>query len=224
MTTDKKLIPIKAIIIYQDNKNGSNYLESGDFVNRNEQYDLEGLKPFTMSQLMKISTITEEKKGLHIKGLIPKNLILFKQSNFIPSIAWHVKSSKRKILFAEKKLTKEYLIPDMVFHTVGKELSVFLITKKCSKKIVEETILYKTHFLNVYDDCKVCVGNGYRLGNESISVDEYMNKVEFNFFEGSLFTGAHRSDVSLNKIWNEENGIYLESEWKKSEKTISSLL
>jgi hypothetical protein len=224
MTTTKGLIPHEGIVTYKSTEDGNVlYVEKGKFIEFKGEYKLQGLTPFTFAQLKLFNNISG-KKGIYLDELIPSNVLYYDGAMHNPIIFWTAPKAIRKILFSEESLTKDYLIPNMLFISDGSNLRVYFIKEKDMKKITMDTKIYQTHFYNVYDDCRVCIGSGYKLGDKSVPLHEYITKVEHNFFEGSSFNHAHTGKDVFPKLWVENNGQYPEKQWKNSNTTTIGLL
>ena len=220
------MIPNKLIVLYKtgSSRNKSVYIEHGKFMKKGESYIPTGMQPFSMEELKKFFSISQTSEGIYMDTIAPKNLLFYKNNGFSSTIIWSLKKDVRKLAFFDQKLTKEYLIPNLIFVAKNSDLYVYFIKNKDAENINEETLLYQTHFLNVYQDCKVCIGNGYRPNMDSTPLSQFMKKAEFNFFEGSTFNVSHVGDWPLN-IWKNKNGIFPEKQWdKKKARTLKSLL
>jgi len=222
MQNTERLIPSEGIVTYKTkDSNNIAYVEKGKFVERNGNYKLQGLTPFTYDQIKILVDTVNPLKGIYLDNLIPSNVLFYENSYLSPNLMWVAKKAIRKILFKDESKTESYLIPDTLFVSEGSKLFVYFIKQKEAKKITINTKVYQTHFYNVYDNCSVCIGNGYKLGKESISLEKYIEKVEFNFFEGSMFNHAHVTGIE--KYWEDEE--YSEKLWKnQNNKTIGAIL
>jgi len=220
------LIPENLIVTYKsnENRNGPVYMEFGSFVKKGKDYYPSGMTPLGLKDLKKIVSITKTSKGIYLDGLLPKNVIYYSNDGLSSVVIWLCPQANRKMLFFNKELTGEYHIPNVMFVAKDQDLSVYLVKKRDVADIKLETLLYQTHFMNVYESCKVCIGSGYKPNLDSTPLSEFIKKAEFNFFEGSSFNMSHVGDWVLD-VWKNNKGSFPEKSWdKKKAIQIRSLL
>lgn len=216
------MITPKFAIIYYEGE--FPYLEKGDFVQdkkKKDEYILEGMRPFSSDELLKLQTISMNGKGIYMDGLLPKGIVFLNQFPSNAMIAWIEPAQKRKMLFRDENLKGIYDVPNTLFFIHNSDLYVFLVKKKDMERFNIDTALYQSHYYNVWDSCIVCVGTGYKPNVDSIGVNEMVNAVSHNFWEGSYFT--HSNVDGIDEIWTEKKGMYPETKWKKKT-TLKELL
>lgn len=210
------LTPDFAIVTYRNKDKEIKHIEKGDFVKgKNNDYVLSGLRPFIDDELEKLQTVMSQNKGLYFDGLVPKGLLYV---NTIPSnavIAWHVPKGPRVLNFKDEKLRGKYDVPDTVFIIHNSEIRIYIVKKKDAEKIGLKTKLYKSYYFNIWDSCLLCIGNGYKPNFSYIGVNEMIDKVTQDFFEGSYFTHPNTDHDLQRKIWESQNGKHPETKWKK---------
>lgn len=207
------IVPKFAIVYYEGD---TTYLEKGDFVpdpKKKGEYVLEGMRPFVSDELLKLQTVTMNGKGIFVDGMLPKGTVLLNQFPSNAMIAWIEPACKRKILFKDESLTGIYDVPNTLFFIHNSDLYAFLVKNRDMEKFTMDTQLYRSHYYNVWDSCIVCVGTGYKPNVDSVGVNELVERVSHNFWEGSYFT--HSSVSGIDEIWTEKKGRYPETKWKK---------
>lgn len=214
--TTKMLIPNKIIVTYKasGDRPGAIYVEHGTFVKTKTGYSPTGMTPMSEMDMREFISLAKAPKGIYADGILPKNLIYYNNNGLSSKVIWIASAAKRKISFHDKELTREYQIPNVLFVANNTDLSVYLVKKSNAENITEDTLLYQTHFLNVYENCKVCIGSGYRPNMDSTPLSEFIKKAEFNFFEGSTFNLSHVGDWVWD-IWRKNNGSFPEKLWNK---------
>ena len=224
------LKPVSAIVFYSKRKDKSPmYIEKGEFeLNENKEYSLQGLTPLMDDEYDHIikSLVKSEKPRLVLKSVIPKNILYYDLTPKNEKVIWLAPGKTRKILFSATDISGEYAIPNVLFYQKKNTLYVFLIKSKDVRNISEKTRIYHTHFYNVHPMADICIGNGYKLGeNNQLSLSDFMKKAEENFFSLSVFTHPHYNGEQKEKIWKEGKGIYPEEQWNQfKSKTIKDLL
>jgi PRTRC genetic system protein B len=221
------MIPDLAIIGYKHNHDSNEifYLESGGFSElENGVYTMNSLRPLVDEEIVKLQTMIVDKKGIYVDGLLPENLIYFNPCPTTGIVMWYMKEQEIDFMYKDEVYpSKKYRIPNTMFLTVNKDIYVFLVKKKDMKNLSLKTELYHSHYLNIYGDDRLCIGNGYKPNYSYVGVNEMIEKVTESFFYKSYFTHPNTHFCDYGKVWKENNGIYPEKEWKKS-CTIKSVL
>ena len=177
--------------------------------------------PFTKESAKKIFSLFEnykyEKKDF--EGLIPNEIIYAKDSiNKGLQLVWSVKKGNRKLFYSEENekqglLTKEYLLPTLIFKYSNKSLSVFAIVD--NERINADSELYQAPFFNVNSYGNVCMGNvNINLVEKFKTFDKCKDFLENSFFN-SFFTHSNSDNINkeyllsleMNKVFNNKNLI-----------------
>jgi PRTRC genetic system protein B len=182
-----------------------------------KQYDLGPLRPFSFDEMNQFVSAINQDSGFNFRGMIPRNVLGFKNAAGNQKLTWHVPAANRQLYFTEEELDGTYEVPHMIFQLNQTGLFVYLVKKRDVKKMYEghDIPLHNSHFYNVYDDCKVCIGNGYHADFISTSPEENMEKTEFTFFEGSKFSHPHYKSPQLISIWKQRKGVFPENQWEQ---------
>jgi PRTRC genetic system protein B len=183
------LKPEKAIILY--NRGTSSYAEVH---NINEKGDFEAGRPFQADEIKAFSIIADSEKSLHEKKCLPHRLILGFESDVISDkIAWIYPAGKVHLQINAYGLTSgEYYIPNIVFLSDGKSITVYAIKKKDVFNIGKDTQLYHAPFMNVYSGGNVCMGSAKIKKFQNIN--EMIHSVERAFFD-STFTHTNHNNI-----------------------------
>lgn len=177
--------------------------------------------PFTKESAKKIFSLFEnykyEKKDF--EGLIPNEIIYAKDSiNKGLQLVWSVKKGNRKLFYSEENekqglLTKEYLLPTLIFKYSNKSLSVFAMVD--NERINADSELYQAPFFNVNSYGNVCMGNvNINLVEKFKTFDKCKDFLENSFFN-SFFTHSNSDNITkdyllsleMNKVFNNKNLI-----------------
>ncbi len=207
----ERYTPVQSIMIYL-NKNSNQYsskqyyLESHDILIDKDGSSilLEG-KPLRRSTLINLTKGLQAQttKELQCKGIIPKNLIYFRQEIGNNRIIWFVPERKHNLFF-----TKDLNIPNgqaytpaLIFALQGQELSVF--AKKGNRKPELKTKLFHAPFHNIHDDGKVCLGNAKLPDDKLHFVEEIIKAWEKVFWasEFSHLLGKNPIKSNLNTLY-----------------------
>lgn len=213
---DEVLIPAYGIVVYyQKSKKIPVYIEKGNFTKKGEGYSLTGLRPFVSDELRNLQKIGAANKGLYCDGLLNKNILFINSDPNNAIVVWVESACKRVVNFKEDDLRKEYNVPATIFIMQNNDLYVYLLKKKDVASISMGTVLYQSHYFNVYGTGILCVGTGYKPNVDHLGLNELIQKQSLNFWTDSYFTHPNHDHEQLKEIWENQNGNYPEKNWKK---------
>jgi PRTRC genetic system protein B len=178
------MIPKQAIIVYSGN--GKHYLETRRILKSGKFAEGIPLEKKTLAKIIK-TIDTKELNRVQSSGLLPENLLLFKEVAFELNLIWYVKASKHHLVFSENLGIDDGVmdLPTLVFKLRGNSLNVYAIK---TNNPAENTKLYRAPFHNVNTGGAICMGSSYvRDSNE---VGEIMKNYEDGFFM-SKFNAIH---------------------------------
>lgn len=195
-------IPKLAVLVYECKENNSKeyYLESRRVVSTKLGHKMMEGTPMDEKTLAELSNCikTREVDKVYSKGLLPKNVIYFGESNFKPFIIWTLPKGKRNLEF-KKELNIEngtYNLPVLVFKLKNETLSVFAVK---TNNVDDKTILYNAPFHNVYDNGNVCMGSA--IIQKSNELSQIIKNYEKAFFM-SKFSHHINSKSPIKKNLN----------------------
>jgi len=183
--------------------------------------------PFTndcLKELKKASEVIEtiEKKELNFKGLIPKNVIFFKNKDLI----WTIEPSQKYLYFSKHFVLNDnyYHLPKLLFAYIDSKLHIYAI--KSNDEINDKIILYNAPFLNVNSEGSVC------MGNTNIKIDKFFfveNAIQYleNAFFKSIFTHTNHNRIingNIVEYYQQQQNHFDENILLKSRFTIKTLL
>jgi PRTRC genetic system protein B len=156
----KPFSPMAVLTIYE--RNHERYLEMAPFIKREGKYQVGAQKPASQAFLNDLAnTIKQENfEALKFKGLIPKNVIYFHSEDQYPTLIWLLPSHKRHLYFSNEEKIKSgiYQLPDMLLAWDDGTLYCFRLNLKGD--ITLDTPLYLMPLPNIYDNGRICLGNG----------------------------------------------------------------
>lgn len=200
----QEYVPKQGIIIY--NRYAEYYLETHEIVNNDGKFEWMEGKPFHKDHLkaLALSLGKQSMTMMHVKGLLPENVLYYQPSFFGNAFIWHVPSGLHHFSFKSTLKLKEgnYRMPGLIFAVNDKALYVFAY--KGTNKPTAKTELFKGPFFNVYQDSKVCMGTTRESAKKNV-LQEEMARWERRFY-GSRFT--HVSDSSVLKKGFKINTVY----------------
>lgn len=184
---ENNFVPEVCLMIYKQKKENNQdtfYLETRKVRKTKLGYRILEGKPLdkkTHSELSKYFKKSKE-DSIYCKGLLPKNVLYFGESNSKPHIIWYRKGPA-SLIFKKDLNVKDgiYMLPTLIFMLKGETLSVFA-TK--SKSINEKSDLYKAPFHNIYDNGDVCMGSA--LIKESNELKTIIKNYESAFFNSKF--------------------------------------
>lgn len=152
--------PEQAIVIYR--KPHSNYyLESHNAIVKDNQVQWSEGTPFKKESLKNLAIDLGNKsfKPLEIDGILPTELLYFKQTFLDLTMVWFLPPSNQKLHFSKELKIKSGVVnlPGFVFVAHKDELYIYAV--KTNKRPDLNTRLYKAPFHNIYEDGEVCMGN-----------------------------------------------------------------
>lgn len=223
-------VPMFALIGYQANTERSVNSTMRLFPIRNGKLKAE--TPISYDSLKGVfeifKNIKTEKKELSFKGIIPRNVISFKNNAIEKKIIWSVKSVKKYLLFQDDLSIDNgyYNLPKLIFELNKNTLSVFSVKNGI---LNENTKLYHAPFLNVYKLGNVCMGSA-SLDISSFSYVEDVILYAENHFFNSVFTHTNHNKIIkgnlveyLNKI-KDTDTIFDENLLLENGKTLIDLI
>lgn len=183
--TTKPFEPIQGIIVYE--KSNSYYLETHDIIHAGGKYAWQEGRPLLKEQLKELSMTlgNESFVPMDIDGIVPENLLFFKQTFYNTTIIWYQPPSRRLLQFKKDlKMANGYVkVPGLIFCSHDKDLSI--IAFKGSKKPGLKTKLFKAPFHNMHDDAQVCLGNIREYKAKGI-LQEEMKRWERRFYNSNF--------------------------------------
>ncbi len=188
-------VPMFALIGYQADTERSQNSTMRLFPIKNGKLKAE--TPISFDSLKAVfeifKNIKTEKKELSFKGIIPQNVISFKNNAIEKKIIWSSKPTKQYLLFTDDLSIKSgyYNLPKLVFELNQNTLSVFSVKKGI---LNENTKLYHAPFLNVFKGGNVCMGSA-SLDISSFSYVEDAILYAENHFFNSVFTHTNHNNI-----------------------------
>lgn len=190
--------PVFALVGYESNdyNNKNNALKLFPIKNGNIQAE----SPISFETLKGVFKIFKDievnkNKELSFKGLIPKNIVYFKNNEFQKKIIWTNKPNKKYLQFSDSSSIESgyYYLPKLLFSLSKNELKVFAVK---DAEIRENTILYNSPFLNIFKNGGVCMGSASINISPFSYIEDVIIYVE-NMFYNSIFTHTNH-DVIIN--------------------------
>ena len=187
----------KAIVLYKNNR--TDYAEIHNIKNGIFQNS----RPVTIEELSVFAKMADKQSTITDKVCYPyRNIIGFESSHIEEHVVWICPAAKRFIEYSNdvKGLkSAEYHLPNLVFKSNGKNISVFAIKRKDILNLSPETKLYHAPLFNIFNSGEVCMGNVKIKKYESIT--KMINAVESAFFK-SKFTHSNHNSLTKNGIIN----------------------
>lgn len=193
-------IPMFALVGYQANSERSQNSTMRLFPIKNGKLKAE--TPISFDSLKAVfeifQNIKTEKKELSFKGIIPQNVVSFKNNAIEKKIIWTVKPSKKYLLFSDDLAIENgyYNLPKLVFELNKNTLSVFSVKNEI---LNENSKLYHAPFLNVYKSGNICMGSA-SLDISSFSYVEDVILYAENHFFNSVFTHTNHNKIIKENI------------------------
>ena len=179
--TMSNYIPYLDLLFYK-NQNDETYVEYADI----DELVIGTHKPLShidFAKLVETIKVSHNKSINGFKGLIPDNVIFYRNDTVEPYLAWTVKGRYRDIDFKGKK--GKIMFPHLLFIEKYNTFKVFAVK---TLNIKEDTPLYRAPFPNMYENNTMCWGT---MRKQKFMVGDYaklMVNLESAFFD-SRFTG-----------------------------------
>ena len=226
--------PTGALVFYQtDERNKETYVEHFDMDKNGNPINAHPLTEREAKILLKSLTIHSKKEKkqefLKPKGILPTNILHINPSEN-GSVVWYTKAIKRKLFFIENleipNGTAE--VPAMLWLANKRSLKIFALTN--NRRPTEKTTLYYAPFFNVYENGNVCMGTVDVNLQNSVSVEEFMEKWEeyfFNSYFSHLMNEHNPIDGNCVNLWKSRintDKTFPKETLKKANRTLKTLL
>jgi PRTRC genetic system protein B len=177
--------PHQAIVVYK--KQSDYYLESHSANEIGKSITWSEGVPFKKESLKNLAVEISDKsfKPLETKGVLPTNLLYFKQSFFELRMVWFIPPMLHKLHFTKELKIKNGFVhlPGLIFVVENQELSIFAVKTKERPDL--NTRLFKAPFHNIHDDGDVCLGNTIS-GKQTGFIETEMERWESMFFNSEF--------------------------------------
>ena len=226
--------PTTALVFYQnDERNKDTYVEYFDMDKNGNPINAHPLTEREAKELLKALTINTQKEKnqdfLKPKGILPTHILHINPSEN-GSVLWFTKSMKRQLFFTENlgisNGTAE--VPAMLWLANKRSLKIFALSS--NRRPTEKTELFYAPFFNVYEDGNVCMGTVDVNIQNSVSLEEFIEKWEDYFFNSYFshlldnYNPIKGNCVNLWKKLMEKNEDFPADILKKNNKTLKNLL
>ena len=188
MTTEKKMIPYKALVLYKDNTDQSaiEYAEITDY----ESGVPTGSYPATKEFFKEIgkSYVEAEQQAYSANMLAkgkPVKLLGFKIGSREDTLVFVTYPQKRMMLFRDKNLSGYYHLPALVWRAYKSNLFVYAVMDH--NDLNDMTKLYMAPFMNLDQVGRVCLGSTYWPETFKDNMFGVCKRISDAFFE-SVFT------------------------------------
>lgn len=155
----QKYMPDQAIVIYK--KAHDYYLESHKAILTNNQVQWSEGISFKKESLKNLAIELGNKsfKPLEVNGILPIELLYFKQTFLDLTMVWYLPPSNQKLHFSKELKIKSGVVnlPGFIFMVQKDDLFIYAV--KTDKRPDLNTRLYKAPFHNIYENGCVCLGN-----------------------------------------------------------------
>ena len=178
--------PTTALVFYQnDERNKDTYVEYFDMNKNGNPVNAHPLTEREAKELLKALTINTQKEKnqdfLKPKGILPTHILHINPSEK-GSVLWFTKSMKRQLFFTENLEIPNGRteVPAMLWLANKRSLKIFALPN--NRRPTEKTELFYAPFFNVYEDGNVCMGTVDVNIQNSVSLEEFIEKWEDYFF------------------------------------------
>lgn len=210
MLTEEKTQPFKpvqGIIVY--NREQEYYLETHDIELVEKKFHWQEGKPFTKDALKGVAMAlgNDSFEPMKIKGLLPDNLLYFKQTFFNHTLIWYLPPVKRKLHFTkELKIDAgEIWLPGLIFAVT--QDSLYVVAYKGNTKPQIDTPLFKAPFYNIYQYAEVCMGDIKESKKKPVLQDEiqrWENRFFNSYFSHFLDSKVIKSGINLQLVYQQQ--------------------
>lgn len=178
--------PTSALVFYQTNERiKETYAEYFDKDKNGNPINAHPLTDREAKELVKALTINTQKEKsqdfLKPKGILPTHILHINPSEK-GSVLWFTKSMKRQLFFTENLEIPNGRteVPAMLWLANKRSLKIFALPN--NRRPTEKTELFYAPFFNVYEDGNVCMGTVDVNIQNSVSLEEFIEKWEDYFF------------------------------------------
>ena len=194
--------PFGAIIAYKSNVDTSYYLEFRKIKNG----EFQSAKPLTQNEIGNLlENVRRSSKqivrGLH--GKIPSNLLYCSTDVVNVKLVWYRPPEKRRLFFKQSldMPNGEIYVPGMIYYVYDKSLFVYAYKGKKP----ESNTLYRAPFMNVYEDCRICLGDAKVHKPDEMTFEKVIDYWEKMFWlsEFSHLIGTNPVKGNLTTITKE---------------------
>ncbi|MDP3561738.1 MAG: hypothetical protein Q8R83_06145 [Legionellaceae bacterium] len=196
--------PELAIVVYKRKEYSDYYLESRPIV-AGQMGAGAPLQEKTLQGIIKAMESKNDDKPKEIGGVVPSNLLYFKNINGNLEMFWYRKAEKRPMYFVEHLNIPDgvAMVPPLLYITKGNGLTIFALRE--NKRPDEKSELFQPPFHNCSGLGSVCLGSAKVKYPASVTYQNLMEYYE-KLFWGSAFThnGAASATGNLNLIWKDQ--------------------
>jgi PRTRC genetic system protein B len=184
----KAYLPVKALLLYQEQGSDEFYIESYDIEKSGRPINAHPLSIRESQFLADALNTSEEnsKSFLKPKGLLGQEVIYINSQRNGFAI-WYTPEMKKHLTFKTGLTIPDGIasIPPLLWKATTTSLEIWAL--KESKRPEMSTVLYFAPFFNIYTDGRVCMGNVDIDIDRSCDLETFMSSWETYFF-GSAFS------------------------------------
>ena len=199
-------LPVKALIVFKNEKNNGYYVESYDMDNNGCPINAHPLSVLEGNDLAEMLNSSPESKQVFLRseGLLPEN-VLFINANRDGFVIWFTPPMEVNLFFkADLSIPDgKAKIPAMVWKATNKSLQVYAL--KTHRKPSADAQLHHAPFFNVYQNGGVCMGNVDIKISGQTGLEEFMSLWQTYFFNSKF---SHLNGVTspvkgnIIQLWN----------------------
>lgn len=202
-------VPYKGLVVYKNKTDQPSdcFVESFDFSRKGRPINFHPLTDKESSSLAQVLYPSEEGKTfLHIRGIIPRSVLLINSSKRGYAI-WCSAARKAPLFFKEQLGIPSGCgyVPPLIWKASREQLYIFALTN--NKRPSPNTPLYHAPFFNINASGLVCMGNVMIKIDEHCSLDNFIVQWE-KYFYSSYFSHLiiATSPVSGNivQLWKQQ--------------------
>ena len=187
-------------VFYGNGREDNIYIETHDVIGGK----IADAKPLQEDTVRDLAVVLRKQTQMISRNasLLPKNILYLDNSPSKEEIVWYT-NPKQVWMYFRKDIKLEsgkYPVPQLIWHYSKGRLFV-LTTGTKKRRPTRKTILLRSPFHNVNEDCLVCMGSGrFNIGRRD-TIREVMREVEKVFYM-TAFSHISGSDPCKNGIEN----------------------
>lgn len=211
-TINRRLLPKKVIVIYNDDNERSNYssasnyfLECRDIKRTSDKYEIGAPVPLAENVLKDIAMTYMKKNPFAIEfgGLISEHILFGSSVPGRTIVMWYRPSMERVLNFSKSlgiKQKSAVNVPATLYLLINGTMYIYAMMS--SERPTLSTKLYNMPFFNVYEDGNICLGSA-KVGTKKARTYE----LEAERFERGFYMAEQNnicntsSKTPLEKLW-----------------------
>lgn len=204
--TNIRLMPKRAIVVYENKRKDNYYLESREIKNADGKYILMAPVPLASNVLKEVARSYMKKNSFEMSfgGLIDEHLLYGINKPGLTAVMWYRKATQRSLNFSASlkiKGASSVQIPATLYLVVNTNL--YLYALMTSDRPDLKTKIYNAPFFNIYEDGNVCLGTAPIGRQKGKTFEKEAERFERGFYMAEQNHGAIKNQckTALSNLW-----------------------